>query len=257
MSLPEYQLSFQLKLYESIKKNEKEHETTQKILSIQTWLNSNIRGILDESDAILQPKYQLIYTVGNQLPLDGGIQRWAVMQALLKRVPYHMQKLRKEHGNDCIEFDEIYVEKIRPNAFTPCRMLKDSIYPKLKTAIIKDLFDDKLEITLPEMSFQTVTLIKTFLNKEEGASFEQFSNEFSNDFQNAILILNGILHFDVLKLMLVKRWRVNYGINQRGQRKMAVPFRAKDVAADMTEFGHPDVAIGFTQLSYYYSGNNN
>lgn len=195
--------------------------------------------------------------MGNQLPLDGGIQRWAVMQALLKRVPYHMQKLRKEHGNDCIEFDEIYVEKIRPNAFTPCRMLKDSIYPKLKTAIIKDLFDDKLEITLPEMSFQTVTLIKAFLNKEEGASFEQFSNEFSNDFQNAILILNGILHFDVLKLMLVKRWRVNYGINQRGKRKMAVPFRAKDVAADMTEFGHPDVAIGFTQLSYYYSGNNN
>jgi hypothetical protein len=37
---------------------------------------------------------------------------------------------------------------------------------------------------------------------------------------------------------------------------MAVPFRAKDVAADRTEFGHPDVAIVLTQLSYYYSGLN-
>jgi hypothetical protein len=35
---------------------------------------------------------------------------------------------------------------------------------------------------------------------------------------------------------------------------MAVPFRAKDVASERTEFGHPDVAIVLTQLSYYYSG---
>lgn len=254
MSLPEYQLSFQLKLYESISKNENEQETTNKLLSVQNWLNSNIRSVLDESDAILQPKYQLIYTVGNQLPLDGGIQRWAVMQALLKRVPHHMHRLRDDYGNDCIEFDEKHMENDRPNAFTPCRMLKESIYPELKKAIIEDLFGDKLEINLPEMSSQTRSHIKAFLNQKKDATFEQLSSEFSNDFQNAILILNGILQFDVLKLLLVKRWRVNYGINQKGKRKMAVPFRAKDVAADMTEFGHPDVAVGFTQLSYYYSG---
>ncbi|CAF2934843.1 unnamed protein product [Rotaria sp. Silwood2] len=35
---------------------------------------------------------------------------------------------------------------------------------------------------------------------------------------------------------------------------MVIPFRAKDVAADKTEFGHPDVALVLAQLSYYYSG---
>ncbi|CAF5157470.1 unnamed protein product, partial [Rotaria sp. Silwood1] len=35
---------------------------------------------------------------------------------------------------------------------------------------------------------------------------------------------------------------------------MAVPFRAKDVAAENTEFGHPDVAIVLTQIAYYYKG---
>ena len=40
---------------------------------------------------------------------------------------------------------------------------------------------------------------------------------------------------------------------QSFNRLMAVPFRAKDVAADRTEFGHPDVALVLTQLSYYYS----
>ena len=37
---------------------------------------------------------------------------------------------------------------------------------------------------------------------------------------------------------------------------MAVPFRAKDVASDRTEFGHPDVALILTHLSYYFSGLN-
>lgn len=50
------------------------------------------------------------------------------------------------------------------------------------------------------------------------------------------------------------RWRVNYGVNPTGYRRMAVPFRAKDVAAERAEFGHPDVAIVLTLLSYYYSG---
>lgn len=64
MSLPQYQPSFQLKMYESIRKHEL--DLAEQYLSIQKWLNSNIRSIFDESDAILQQKYQLIYTVGNQ-----------------------------------------------------------------------------------------------------------------------------------------------------------------------------------------------
>jgi len=34
---------------------------------------------------------------------------------------------------------------------------------------------------------------------------------------------------------------------------MAVPFRATDVAGNKTEFGHLNVALVLTQLSYYYS----
>lgn len=252
MSLSEHQLSFQLKMYEMIQKNE--HEIANQFLTAQKWLNTNIRSILDESDAILQPKYQLIYTVGNQLSLDGGVQRWIVMQAVLKRIPYHMNVLYKNNCNDTVEFNEKYFLHNRPDAFIPCRIIKESVYSDLKKAIIDDLFADKLDITLPEMDALTRTNVEHFLNQRSGVRFETISEDLSLDVQNAILILNGLLQFDVLKLMLQKRWRVNYGINKKGPRKMAVPFRAKDVAAELTEFGHPDVAIGFTHLSYYYSG---
>jgi len=35
---------------------------------------------------------------------------------------------------------------------------------------------------------------------------------------------------------------------------MAVPFRGKDTPMERADFGHPDVAIVLTHLSYYYSG---
>jgi len=56
-----------------------------------------------------------------------------------------------------------------------------------------------------------------------------------------------------LKSALSKRWRVNYGVNQKGHKEIAVPLREKDVAHKKTEFGHPGIAIILTQLSYYYS----
>lgn len=254
MSLSEHQLSFQLKMYELIQKNELDNAL--EFQTVKKWLNANIRSILDESDAILQPKYQLIYTVGNQLALDGGVQRWFVMQAVLKRVPHHMQQLFKEYGNDAIEFNEKYLKRYRPDVFIPCRIIKESIYLQLKQAIITDLFADRMDITLPEMKDSTRKNVEAFLKQQSREPFEKICKDLTLDVQNIILILNGLLQFDVLKLMLVKRWRVNYGINEKGKdkRKMAVPFRAKDVAAELTEFGHPDVAIGFTHLSYYYSG---
>lgn len=69
MTLPEYRLSFQLKIYDAARK---EHfESASKLLNLHNWLNANSRHILDESDAIFQPNYQLIYTVGEQLKPDG------------------------------------------------------------------------------------------------------------------------------------------------------------------------------------------
>ena len=35
---------------------------------------------------------------------------------------------------------------------------------------------------------------------------------------------------------------------------LAVPYRAKDIPAQRAEFGHPDIVIILTCLSYYYGG---
>lgn len=202
----------------------------QGILNVLQWSNQNVRNILDESDAILQPKYQLVYTVGNQRPADGSELRWTIAQAVLKRVPLHMKQLYEEYGKGHIEFDDTCVED-RNDEFTPCRILDANMFELLKAKLIEDFLNGKLmEIDFPEIVETKKDAIRDALTNKvvERSSFEVVG-EFSLNEQNTILILSGLLRFDVLKLALTKRWRVNYGVNVNGPRKMAVPFKAKDI----------------------------
>lgn len=265
LTLPEYILSFELKLYESIGK--KDYELAQSIRSVQNINYKNVRNILDESDAILQPKYQLIYTLGAQSKPDGDELRWTIAQAILKRVPGHMNCLLAKYGKEKIEFDEKYVENglvsgapmvsYRDDMFTPCRILDEAIFEHLKSALIDDFLAGRFDIDFPEIVDAMKNDLRTLLTKKElDATAFQVIDGFSNkNEKDTIYILSGFLRFEVLKIALTKRWRVNYGVDVNGRRKLAIPFRAKDVAAEMTEYGHSDVAVCLTLLSYYYSGN--
>lgn len=240
-------------------------KAAQEFLAAHKWINANVRNILDESDAILQAKYQLIYTVGNQLDIDGGTQRWLVTQALLRRVPLHMKNLYEKYGEKKVEFNIDYVTNghvygapmvtCREDVFTPCRILDESMYPLLKDALIEDFLNGHMNIIFPEVSASTKRGLRELMSATviDAQTFESTLNDLG-DKRQVILTLSGLLRFEVLKLILTKRWRVSYGVNEKGAIKMAIPFKAKDVASEMTEFGHPDVAICLTNLSYYYSG---
>lgn len=178
-----------------------------------------------------------------------------------------MKRFYLEYGEEALEFNIDYVTNghvygapkvdYRDDIFTPCRILDQSIYPALKEALIDDFFEGRMNIEFPEVLASTKSDLRDLMSAANIAedkfdsTLEKLKDKVT---EKIILILSGLLRFEVLRLVLTKRWRVSYGVNETGSRKMAVPFKAKDVAAEMTEFGHPDVAICLTQLSYYYSG---
>ena len=57
--------------------------------------------------------------------------------------------------------------------------------------------------------------------------------------------------WDARKALAERRWRVNYGLCSTTL--LAVPYREKDVPASNTQFGHPNITIVLTCLSYYYA----
>jgi hypothetical protein len=232
LTLPEYRLSFELKAYERI--HCEYYEEARAIFGVQEWLKKHERNILDESDELLHVKYQLIYTLGKQLPVGGGSLRWGVVQDILSVVPEELQKLQNEWKDGFVEL------KPRTNAFPFCRILKTDCGQSFIDNLALRILNKRTPIRIPGADRKSLYHpMYDFFTKEK-LSREELNfilQSFSESTQEMLLIIRGLLACGVLVSCLTKRWRVNFGVSQANYRRMAVPFRAKDVASDRVEFG--------------------
>jgi hypothetical protein len=121
------------------------------------------------------------------------------------------------------------------NGRTSFLRFADSISPVNKREIKRVLLE-------PSVDLKAIMLVSHF-----------FADRFSA--YKIILLVRGLLLNRILLLCLKKRWNVQYGLHPN-RHPIAVPFEAKGVPSEQAEFGHPDVAILFTCLAFYYSGLN-
>ena len=228
-----------------------------KLSELQKWLYSHARDILDESDEILHPRCQLIYTMGLPQHMEGYPDRWTIIQQVLRLVRRHAFSLSKDLP-DSVEYTSRH-----PGSFPHFRILKTSdASRRLVLLLVEDVMDGHL---LP-LNFDSINqtqrdAIRSFISTEdvrpdiakevEGyAKCSQQSNLWSG-----LLLLRGLFACNILLFALTdRRWRVDYGLHRRGLPGLAIPYRGKDVPAPDTQFGHPDITILLTCLSYYYTG---
>ncbi|EGN92655.1 hypothetical protein SERLA73DRAFT_65475 [Serpula lacrymans var. lacrymans S7.3] len=222
------------------------------LLKSQQWLDKHSRDILDESDEILHVRYQLVYTIGLQNHLEGFPDRWTTMQQLLWLVKRNIGII-----SDKCPFG-VDLQQSSYGGFPPIRILQDAA----GTALVSLLAERILEGDLPNYSFSqvppsTLEAISAFIKLRDPSSEDaEHVRTYCSDtgLWNGVLLLRGLLAKGVLIYVLKeRRWRVDYGLDLR-RSMLAVPYRAKDVPAPRAEFGHADVAIALTCLSYYYGG---
>ncbi|XP_065660131.1 uncharacterized protein LOC136084024 [Hydra vulgaris] len=261
LTTPEYRLSLDLKTLEHCRKNS---DDAEQLYELRCWLRKYSRDVLDETDEILNVKYQVVYTLGEQLLVDGGELRWIVPQAILRLVNKFAKDLLELFGNDCIEY---YDRKTCcADSFSHIRFLSTNapMYKHLCSLIADSILNNEIpEVSVAAKLEQRDKILARIFVTSNDVSFPDVNKRLSELFgmnlvlKEELLILRGLLCFEVLHMALQKCWRVNFGVNLMNPvSKMAVPFRAKDVAAERTEFGHPDMAIVLTQISYYMSGLN-
>ncbi|KAI6110733.1 hypothetical protein EDD17DRAFT_1828231 [Pisolithus thermaeus] len=216
------------------------------------WLHSHARDILDESDEILHVRNQLIYAIGSQRPLEGSPTRWSTTQQLLRLVKRHAAVLYADFPPG-VEYEQRHRHC---GAFPHIRILHLEAGKELIWRVAEDVMDGWL------LSFSGVrgperTAIHHFVTRIDVASSEvQTIRDYCGGtvMWMALLHLRGLLASGILLYALMeRRWRVGYGLAP-SRTMLAVPYRAKDVPAPRAEFGHPDVGIVLTCLSYYYGG---
>ncbi|KAG2078525.1 hypothetical protein BDR04DRAFT_1086936 [Suillus decipiens] len=247
---PDHILSFQLMAVD--RQLLPQSEAAEDILQTQLWLDNHTRDILDESDEILHVRYQLVYTIGLQKSLQGHPDRWTTTQQVLSLVAKHATRLKNE-------FPSHSEVSIRPHGVFPfIRVLHPTAGEKLVQWIAQDIISGALEnISFDQASRSVKEAVRQFIATENIP--DTCTSLVEEHYRHTtvwpgLLVLRGLLACGILVYALKeRRWRVDYGLAPK-RTMLAVPFRAKDMPSLRAEFGHPDVAITLTCMSYYYAG---
>ena len=249
---PEQRLSMLLKYDELCLFGDDEAKQTSNTLEAVNKLPTY--NLYDESDEILRYRYKLVYAAGAKISLPFGPKRWGAVQALLRvlkmdpNVRKFVKKFNEKHAL-------IWEQSESPEAFEEMRLLPG---PQLQSTV-----DDLNKLVAQALCRKPPR--ELFWLKDHDGQGSRFSDfllgnsmdvadlDCSEDRQQDLFVLRGLLGHGVLCHSLSQRFRINFGIDTRGGRKrLAVPFRANDTPSERAEFGHQDAAITLTHLAYYY-----
>ncbi|KAI9463492.1 hypothetical protein HD554DRAFT_1319253 [Boletus coccyginus] len=249
---PEHILSLKLVSVEKQLPQAGYGKLAHRLLKLQKWLHSHSRDILDESDEILHVRYQLVYTMGLQQAMEGSPDRWTTTQQILGLVNKHASSLQV-----LFPFGVEY-ERGPSGSFPHLRILHADAGQELISWIVQDVVEGLLpNFSLGQLRSGLKDAIRSFISCENVPPAKvQLVKDYTQGtpLRSGLLLLRGLLATGILLYALrERRWRVDYGLAPE-RTMLAVPYRAKDVPAQRAEFGHPDIAIILTCLSYYYGG---
>ncbi|KAF5344605.1 hypothetical protein D9758_013897 [Tetrapyrgos nigripes] len=252
---PEHVLSFRLMGLDRLVSGQPGTLDTvsRNLLDSHRWLCQHSRDILDESDEILHSRYQLIYTVGKQCLLENHPNRWIMVQDIFMLLLRHAKDVQGLFPSG------VHVWDVRPGEFPIIQIMEPDAEEELLSRIMKDIMEEgRLSSYAFERLPKEVKGEAYIFIRRRDVDQSQLSRLLRSCQETAIwkalLLLRGLFAHGILSYILrQRRWRVDYGLDQR-RTLLAVPYRAKDVPSLRAEFGHPDVAICLTYLSYYYGG---
>ncbi|RKF65793.1 putative p-loop containing nucleoside triphosphate hydrolase [Erysiphe neolycopersici] len=247
VTLPEHILSFKLSGQQAL--SERRGYESKYMFEVQKWISERSRDIIDECDEILSIRTQLIYPSGTQSTIDGHPYRWEIIETLLWRVNFHVNSLENKH------LQSINVSRRNNSSFPFLCFIKVEAEELLKARIVDDVCSGITQ-TIPKYCSRVQRIIRDFISI--GDVSDDIVNKidslnFQNQTRQALYLLRGLLGHGILVSSLKKRWNVQYGLHPQRD-PIAVPYHAKGCPSDQSEWGHPDVAIILTCLSFYYEG---
>ncbi|CAF1239602.1 unnamed protein product [Rotaria sordida] len=192
LTSPEDILSFDLLTIDKCRRNE--FDAGRSMLSIQSWMKTFVRDVLDESDEILHVKYQLIYSIGRQQQVDGGMERWKTIQYVLNLVKQHAANIAQQYNDDVF-----YKAAERQSSFPEFRLLNHRPFLELCRRIASDWINQKSYRQLDQQFILSFIL-------DTNSSNNGLVDQFPHNTTQLFLIMRGLLSSEVLFVGLKKRF---------------------------------------------------
>lgn len=257
---PEHILSFQLMGIE--KKISGDDATADQLLSLHESMRAHSRDVVDESDENFSPRFELVYSLGQQQPIDHAPERWTCIQEVLDVIRSCLADMQDEfpYGID--------VREGSTGCFQRTRLIESKAADRLLDMLADKVCENGLMgFPILQCAGSVRSAVREYIRNNEAsdeiiALVEQAppTGFWTETTKNTLLLLRGLIANGVLAFAFGhKRWRVDYGLDtsRSPPTRLAVPYRAKDHPSARSEFSHPDVVIVLTCLSYYYQGLSN
>ncbi|KAI8841476.1 hypothetical protein BJ741DRAFT_701608 [Chytriomyces cf. hyalinus JEL632] len=259
ITTPEYQLSLNLKLQEVLISGDPISDTLSSFFS-----TLQFKDIIDESDAVLSHRYQLVYAVGNHTSLSDGSSRWCLVHAILELLNTNpvLQNLLSNRFvmRDSTVADAHFFQCLRLAPRINDNKEQEQFLTGLSNGIVQALVKNPpYEMAwLQSAEAPFIEALTVFATTRQTALESLLSLRQLSQVQHAqVLMLRGLLAFGILEHCLSLRHAVDYGLDTRRQKRMAVPFTAVSVPSERAEFSHPDIVIILTSLSFFHVGLTN
>ncbi len=219
--------------------DEDESSMADELGPLQDWVSEVSRDILDESDEILHVRYQLIYTTGEQMPVNGHPNRWTTIQQVFSRLQSHAKQL---HAS----FPNMFAVDARLGGFPIVCILDPRIFHRISSLIINDALEGAVsDVPLDALPPPIQAAACRFITQIEVSDVD---HELVHSYCAGTTLLNGVLLLRGLLLdsqgilgyvLKERRWRVDYGLDIR-RTLLAVPYRAKVcyIQVDLLAEGH-------------------
>lgn len=238
LCLPEHQMSFMLSGLQRVL--DQRIPEADMMIRVQGWLQSCARDVLDESDHTLAVKTQLIYPSGSQMAVNGHPHRWLIAEQVLGLVDMHL------HGLSASFPHSIEVVRRPQGGYPFVFFLRPNVEEELINRLRHDICQGTRGI-LPVDTLESADriAIKDFLSgsKVRQSSLDRVSRLCPDrpHIRQTVYLLRGLFVHRILIMVLKKRYGVQYGLHPFRD-PVAVPFHAKGVPSEQSEFGHVDVS---------------
>ena len=226
---PEYLLSQKLMCIDTLLSSHDDHKKlaiANELKALHDWLAEVSRDVLDESDEILHVRYQLVYTEGEQMPVEDHPNRWITTQQVFGRLRAHAAEL---HAG----FPKLFELDQTQKGFPLMRILDREVSQRISLLITEDALEGGLStLSLAVLSPSVREATRRFIMQKEISDDDHElirSHCAGTSVWNGILLLRGLLvdGEGILGYVLKeRRWRVDYGLDS-SRTLLAVPYRAK------------------------------
>ena len=226
---PEHLLSQRLMCIDTLITSSDEPEKSpigKELNDLQDWLAEVSRDVLDESDEILHVRYQLVYTAGEQMPVEDHPNRWSTTQQVFGLLREHAEQL---HDSFPQMFELDQTEKGFP---TIMRVLDRQVSQEISSLITDDALGGALSTLSLELLPEIHEATRRFITQKDVSAEDRdliHSRCVGTTLWSGILLLRGLLvdGEGILEYVLKeRRWRVDYGLAPK-RTLLAVPYRAK------------------------------